>query len=222
MKNLIPKDWQKNLKAEFTKDYFHKLEVFIENQYTSTTVYPKKEELFYALKLCSFQNTKVVILGQDPYHNTNQAHGLAFSVKDGVKIPPSLRNIYKELHADCDFEIPKTGNLTKWAEQGVLLLNAVLSVEAHKPNSHKNKGWEQFTDAIIAEISTKKENVVFLLWGNYAKKKGENIDRKKHFVLETCHPSPLSAYKNDCWFGKKQFSKTNAYLETKNKVVIQW
>ncbi len=222
MKNLIPKDWQEILKAEFTKDYFYKLEKFIENQYISATIYPKKEKLFYALKLCSFQNTKVVILGQDPYHNVNQAHGLAFSVADGVKIPPSLRNIYKELHHDCAFEIPKTGNLTKWAEQGVLLLNAVLSVEAHKPNSHKSKGWEQFTDAIITEISTKKENVVFLLWGNYAKEKGKNIDKKKHFILESCHPSPFSANRNNCWFGKKQFSQTNAYLKRKNRAIIQW
>ncbi|MEI6864594.1 uracil-DNA glycosylase [Flavicella sp.] len=213
--------WRELLMDELEKDYFNKLEVFVEYSYAESTCFPAVENIFTAFNSCSFKDIKVVILGQDPYHDVGQAHGLSFSVTEGVKHPPSLMNIFKELEKDIDFDIPKSGNLIHWAEQGILLLNATLTVEAHKAGAHQKKGWEKFTDAVIEEISKEKENVVFLLWGGYAKKKGAKIDKERHCVLESGHPSPLSANRG-YWFGNRHFSKTNSYLLSKNKDEINW
>ncbi len=216
---IINNSWDLILKEEFESPYMQKLKDFLKNQRATHTVYPKKTEVFNAFKLTPFENVKVVILGQDPYHGANQAHGLSFSVNYGIKIPPSLANIYKELKTDINFTIPSHGNLTSWANQGVLLLNATLTVRAGEPGSHQKQGWEQFTDAVIKLISDKKENCVFLLWGNFAKSKINLIDLEKHLVLTAAHPSPLAG---GAFFGSKHFSKTNDYLKSKNISPINW
>lgn len=216
---IINNSWDLILKEEFESPYMQKLKDFLKNQRATHTVYPKKTEVFNGFKLTPFENVKVVILGQDPYHGANQAHGLSFSVNYGIKIPPSLANIYKELKTDINFTIPSHGNLTSWANQGVLLLNATLTVRAGEPGSHQKQGWEQFTDAVIKLISDKKENCVFLLWGNFAKSKINLIDLEKHSVLTAAHPSPLAG---GAFFGSKHFSKTNDYLKSKNISPINW
>jgi len=216
----IPASWKAILKEEFDKTYFSDLTSFIEKDMLTHQVYPPIEEIFSAFAYCSFEQTRVVIIGQDPYHGAKQANGLCFSVNDGIKAPPSLRNIFKEIKSDIGNEIPTSGNLVRWATQGVLLLNAVLTVRASTPGSHANKGWENFTDAVIKKISDHKENIVFLLWGAYAQKKGQIIDPKKHCILSSPHPSPFSAHSG--FFGNKHFSKTNDYLKSKEKREIYW
>lgn len=216
---IINNLWDTKLKFELEKPYFNELSHFLKTERRLFTVFPKQDDLFNALKLTSFENVKVVIIGQDPYHGPYQAHGLSFSVNDGVKIPPSLNNIFKELKSDVGFNIPNHGNLTAWAKQGVLLLNATLTVRSGEPGSHQKKGWENFTDAIIKLISEEKENCVFLLWGNFAKTKITLINQEKHLVLESAHPSPLA---RGAFFGCKHFSKTNAYLISKNIQPINW
>ena len=216
----IPASWKAILKEEFDKTYFSDLTSFIEKDMLTHQVYPPIEEIFSAFAYCSFEQTRVVIIGQDPYHGAKQANGLCFSVNDGIKAPPSLRNIFKEIKSDIGNEIPTSGNLVRWATQGVLLLNAVLTVRASTPGSHANKGWENFTDAVIKKISDHKENIVFLLWGAYAQKKGQIIDPKKHCILSSPHPSPFSAHRG--FFGNKHFSKTNDYLKSKEKREIYW
>lgn len=217
----IHSSWQKELNSEFENPYFHKLISFVKNEYASKRCFPIESEIFAAFDHCPFDKVKVVIIGQDPYHGLGQANGLCFSVNDGVVFPPSLLNIFKEIQVDLGFPIPISGNLERWANQGVLLLNATLTVRESEAGSHQNKGWETFTDAVIQKISDKKDNVVFLLWGGFAKKKGAKIDRAKHHVLETGHPSPLSANRG-LWFGNKHFSKTNAYLQSVEKERINW
>jgi uracil-DNA glycosylase len=216
----IASSWKQRLASEFEKPYFVELIEFVKNEYLSGTIYPPGKEIFKAFDSCAFDETKVVIIGQDPYHGPGQANGLCFSVKDGVRVPPSLVNIFKEIHADLGKPIPKSGDLERWANQGVLLLNATLTVKAGTPGSHQNKGWESFTDAVIRKISDEKESVVFLLWGAYAQKKGEIIDRSKHLVLMSAHPSPFSADRG--FFGNKHFSKTNQYLKSKGLKEIEW
>ena len=217
----IHKSWQTVLSNEFEKTYFEQLISFIKEEYNSKTCFPKETEIFAAFDHCPFDKVKVVIIGQDPYHGFGQANGLCFSVNDGIAFPPSLVNILKEIQTDVQVLFPKSGNLERWADQGVLLLNATLTVRESEAGSHQNKGWETFTDAIIQKISDGKENIVFLLWGGFAKKKGAKIDRNKHHVLETGHPSPLSANRG-LWFGNKHFSKTNAYLQSLGKETIDW
>ena len=212
--------WKRELDSEFTQPYFTDLADFVRNEYLSTTVYPPPKKIFDAFALTPFDAVRVVLLGQDPYHGPNQAHGLCFSVQDGVKTPPSLRNIYTEIQSDTGNVPPPTGNLTHWATQGVLLLNATLSVRARQAASHQKKGWEEFTDAVIKTIAEKKEHIVFLLWGSYAQKKGMHINREKHLVLEAVHPSPLSAHRG--FFGCKHFSKTNTYLKKHGLQEIAW
>ena len=190
----IEEGWKKALAPEFEKDYFVRLTDFVRQEYQQTTVYPPGRLIFNAFNLCPFDKVKVVIIGQDPYHGPGQAHGLCFSVNDGVAFPPSLQNIFKEIHDDLGMPIPASGNLTRWAEQGVLLLNATLTVRAHQAGSHQRRGWEEFTDAAIRVLAEQKEHLVFILWGAYAQKKGAFIDRNKHLVLTSVHPSPLSAY----------------------------
>ena len=221
MKISVPENWQNHLQAEFDKPYFKSLMGFVEEEYSSHECYPKKEDIFNAFNWCPFDQVKVVIIGQDPYHGTGQANGLCFSVNDGLAHPPSLKNIFKELGTDLGKPYPSSGNLESWAKQGVLLLNATLTVRKGIAGSHKKKGWEKFTDAVIQRLSDEREGVVFLLWGAYAKQKGKNIDRSKHFVLESNHPSPLSANRPG-WFGTKHFSKTNEYLKGNNKTPIDW
>ena len=221
MEVKIEDSWQTILKEEFNKSYFDELMQFVKNEYQTTKCYPKENEIFNAFNTCSFNNLKVVIIGQDPYHGKGQANGLCFSVNDGIAHPPSLKNIFKELNSDINKPIPQSGNLISWAEQGVLLLNATLTVRAHQAGSHQKKGWEQFTDAVIKQISNKKENIVFLLWGGFAKKKGAKIDKTKHYILTSGHPSPLSANRG-YWFSNKHFSKTNAFLKSKNISIINW
>ena len=216
----IDASWKNTLKDEFEKDYFTQLVDFVKNEYRSHTVYPPGSKIFNAFDHCPFDKLKVVILGQDPYHGPNQAHGLCFSVNDGVTFPPSLINIFKEIQNDTGSPIPKSGNLERWADQGILLLNATLTVQAHQAGSHQRKGWEQFTDAVINSVATKKENIVFILWGAYAQKKAAFVDRDKHLVLESVHPSPLSASRG--FFGNHQFSKTNQYLTDHGKTPINW
>ncbi len=217
----IEKSWKKILKDEFESPYFTELTRTIHDTYLGNTpIYPPQETIFNAFAYCTFEQVKVVILGQDPYHGAGQAHGLSFSVQDGVRIPPSLKNIYKEIKDDVGIEIPDEGNLERWAHQGVLLLNATLTVEAGKPASHAGLGWEQFTDAVIQKISDQKEHVVFLLWGKYAQEKGSKIDTAKHLVLKAPHPSPFSAYTG--FFGCKHFSKANKYLQEHGKNTIVW
>lgn len=206
---------------EYNDDYFEELALFLlKEEQSGKVIFPPKEKVFNAFEKCSFENLKVVIIGQDPYHGIGQANGLAFSVSDGIKIPPSLRNIFKEINSDLGIPIPINGDLSTWAEKGVLLLNAVLTVEEGKPGSHQNKGWERFTDEIIKMISDEKSGIVFLLWGNYAKSKSDIIDEKKHLILTAAHPSPLSAYNG--FFQCKHFSKTNKYLTIMEKTPIDW
>lgn len=193
---------------------------FVKSEYKKTTIYPEQKNIFHAFDLCNFDDIKVVIIGQDPYHGPNQAHGLCFSVPKGVKKPPSLQNIYKEILSDIGTIIPESGNLERWAKQGILLLNAILTVRANEPLSHQNKGWEDFTNDIIKRISDEKSNIVFLLWGAYAQKKAELIDENKHLILKSVHPSPLSAYRG--FFGCKHFSKTNKYLKKNGLSEIKW
>lgn len=212
--------WSELLKTEFSSPYFKKLEATLLRSYADDIVYPPKEEIFSALNLTTFSKVKVVIIGQDPYHGPNQANGLSFSVKKGVKIPPSLVNIFKELSSDLDISPPESGELEKWARQGVLLLNNQLTVLAGQPMSHKNIGWNEFTDKIINLINEKKENVVFILWGAPAQKKAKAVDTIKHYVIKSVHPSPLSSYRG--FFGSKPFSQANKYLETKNIKQIEW
>lgn len=221
MKVELADNWNNLLNSEFEKDYFKDLKSFVEEEYESKECFPKEEHIFEAFNLCDLKNLKVVIIGQDPYHDVNQAHGLCFSVNEGINHPPSLKNIFKEIESDINIKYPESGNLERWAKQGVFLLNATLTVEAHKAGSHQKKGWEQFTDAVISLISEKKENVVFLLWGGYAKKKGLKIDLKKHCVLTSGHPSPLSANRG-YWFGNKHFSEVNKYLYNNGLKKIEW
>jgi uracil-DNA glycosylase len=218
--NLSP-EWQAILKDEIEKPYFNELILALDVEYKTHTCYPPAELIFSAFN-CSFSDLKVVIIGQDPYHGEGEANGLSFSVNDSVKIPPSLRNIFRELNDDFDsIFMPTSGNLEKWAQQGVLLLNASLTVRKDSPNSHKHLKWNLFTDAVIQTISDQKENVVFLLWGSFAQKKGLKIDRSKHCVLESGHPSPMSANQGK-WFGNKHFSKTNDFLKSKGIKEIEW
>lgn len=216
----IEESWKAHLAAEFEKPYFSQLTNFVRHEYQTNICYPPGKLIFNAFNLCPFDKVKVVIIGQDPYHGPGQAHGLCFSVNDGVPFPPSLQNIFKEIHNDTGAEIPTTGNLTRWAEQGVLLLNATLTVRAHQAGSHQRMGWEEFTDAAIKALSDNREHLVFILWGSYAQKKGTVIDRTKHLVLTSAHPSPLSAYHG--FFGNKHFSLTNAYLEQHGLAPIRW
>ena len=222
--SIWPEDMRKEceelLKPEFDKDYFRTLTDFVKSEYSQYQIFPPGKLIFNAFNLCPFDKVKVVIIGQDPYHGPGQAHGLCFSVNDGVPFPPSLVNIFKEIKADIGSDAPTTGNLTRWAEQGVLLLNATLTVRAHQAGSHQNRGWETFTDAAIRALAEEKENLVFILWGSYAQKKGAFIDRNKHLVLTSAHPSPLSAYNG--FFGNKHFSRTNDYLKTHGKTEIAW
>ena len=216
----IEESWKKHLEQEFEKDYFIKLTDFVRNEYTRYTVYPPGKFIFNAFNSCSFDKAKVVIIGQDPYHEPGQAHGLCFSVNDGIQFPPSLQNIFKEIENDLGTPAPESGNLTRWAEQGVLLMNATLTVRAHQAGSHQNKGWEEFTDAAIRHLAEEREHLVFILWGSYAQKKGAFIDRNKHLVLASAHPSPLSSYRG--FFGNKHFSKANNYLLANGKEPIVW
>ncbi len=220
MRVTIHDSWKKVLKDEFEAPYFKTLSETVRNAYLEKTVFPPPKLVFNAFELCPFEQVKVVILGQDPYHGKGQAHGLCFSVQDGVKIPPSLQNIYKEIKDDIGKEIPETGDLENWAKQGVLLLNATLTVEAGHAGSHQGLGWEQFTDAVIKKISDEKEHVVFLLWGKYAQGKESLIDASKHLLLKAPHPSPFSVHTG--FFGCKHFSKTNAYLEKYGIKEIRW
>ncbi|MFS4458600.1 uracil-DNA glycosylase [Bdellovibrio sp. HCB2-146] len=213
--------WKSKLETEFDQEYMKKLKAFLVDEYKAKkTIYPKGDEYFAALNYTDFDKVKVVIVGQDPYHGPDQAHGLSFSVRDGVRFPPSLQNIFKELKADLGIEPPKSGSLVKWAEQGVLLLNAVLTVEGGLAASHQGRGWEQFTDRIIHLLNEQREGLVFILWGSYAQKKAAFVDRKKHLVIESVHPSPLSAHRG--FFGTKPFSKANAYLKSKGVQEINW
>ncbi len=216
----LEETWKEQLSNEFDKDYFINLVQFVKLEYSAYQIFPPGEQIFSAFDHCSFNNTKVVIIGQDPYHGARQANGLCFSVADGVKKPPSLQNIFKEIASDLGKPIPESGNLERWASQGVLMLNATLTVRASTPGSHQNKGWEEFTDAVIKSLNEQKSNLVFLLWGAYAQKKGAIIDRTKHMVLESAHPSPFAAHKG--FFGNKHFSKCNAYLSQKGLAEINW
>ena len=220
MQVKIEKSWQEVLQTEFDKPYFENLVGFVKQEYASNTIFPPAGQIFNAFNTCPFNNVKVVILGQDPYHGPGQAHGLCFSVNDGIQFPPSLQNIFKEITSDLGIPAPKTGNLTRWAEQGVLLLNATLTVRASQAGSHQGRGWEEFTDAVIKTISEKEENVVFILWGSYAIKKKSLINASKHCILTAPHPSPLSSYRG--FFGCKHFSQTNNYLTSKGKTPIEW
>jgi uracil-DNA glycosylase len=217
---VIGTDWDEVLEGEFDKEYYLKLREFLKDEYKTQTIFPDMYDIFNALKLTSYKDTKVLILGQDPYHNVNQAHGLSFSVKPGVDTPPSLLNMYKELRDDLGCFIPNNGYLVPWAKQGVLLLNTALTVRAHQANSHKGKGWEIFTDNIIKTLNLRGDPVIFILWGNNARKKKDFIDTSKHFVIESAHPSPLSASRG--FFGSKPFSKTNEILISLGKAPIDW
>lgn len=216
----IAPSWKNRLATEFEQAYFTTLAGFIKNEYQYQTVYPPGKEIFKAFDACAFEDVRVVILGQDPYHGPGQANGLCFSVRPGVKMPPSLQNIFKEIQSDLQKPFPANGDLERWAKQGVLLLNATLTVRANSPGSHQNKGWEIFTDATIRHLSDERDSIVFMLWGAYAQKKGEIIDRNKHLVLTAPHPSPFSADRG--FFGCKHFSKANAYLKSKGLKEIEW
>ncbi len=216
----IPESWQSHLAAEVEKPYFQLLDKFVEKERQEHTIFPPEDKVFSALELTPYENVKVLLLGQDPYHDDNQAHGLCFSVLPGIKPPPSLKNIYTELKNDVGFTIPNNGYLISWAKQGILMLNAVLTVRAHEPNSHKDKGWETFTDAIIRKVNDKSDPVVFVLWGGYAQKKLGLIDTSRHTVIQSAHPSPLSA--RNGFFGSKAFSKINAALAKSGKPEIDW
>ncbi|SHN30425.1 Uracil-DNA glycosylase [Cyclobacterium lianum] len=216
----IENTWKQLLEDEFSQPYFIELVQFVKNAYQHKTIYPRGEHIFRAFDLCPVDRVKVVILGQDPYHGPGQAHGLSFSVPEGVSFPPSLLNIFKELKSDLDIPLPSHGNLEKWAKQGVLLLNATLTVEAHKAGSHQQKGWEQFTDVVVQKLANQKDNLAFMLWGAYARKKAGIIPEHKHLKLHAPHPSPLSAHRG--FFGCRHFSKTNEYLAENGKEPIQW
>jgi uracil-DNA glycosylase len=216
----LPQDWNEALKEELAEPYLQQLKDFLQEERKQYTVYPTEEDLFSALYWTSYQDVKVLLLGQDPYHNEGQAHGLSFSVRPGVQLPPSLKNMFKELQEDIGCAPPNHGYLVPWAEQGVLMLNAVLTVRAHQPNSHKNKGWETFTDAIIRKVNEKSEPVVFVLWGNYAKKKKKWIDTDRHTIIESAHPSPLSAKRG--FFGSRPFSAINEALRKAGHQEIEW
>ena len=216
----IEASWKARLNQEFEKEYFIKLSDFIKNEYRLQTIYPPGSLIFNAFNLCPFQKVQAVIIGQDPYHGPGQAHGLCFSVREGTDFPPSLKNIFKEIESDLGIKRPVNGNLERWASQGVLLLNATLTVKAHQAGSHQKRGWEQFTDSVISVLNNEKENIVFFLWGAYAQKKGESIDRSRHLVLESVHPSPLSASRG--FFGNKHFSRCNEYLKAHGIEPINW
>ena len=216
----IEESWKNILSEEWNKDYFIRLTDFVRNEYATTQIFPPGKEIFAAFDATPFDNVKVVIIGQDPYHDVNQANGLCFSVRDGIPFPPSLLNIFKEIQDDLGTTIPTSGDLSRWAHQGVLLLNSTLTVRAHSAGSHQNKGWEQFTDEVILQLAQRKENLVFILWGAYAIKKGAFINRMKHLVLTSPHPSPLSAYRG--FFGCKHFSQANKYLTEHGKTPIEW
>jgi uracil-DNA glycosylase len=216
----IDPTWKLKLTREFEKEYFLNLAEFVKREYKSNTIYPPGGLIFNAFNLCPFHTIKAVIIGQDPYHGPDQAHGLCFSVREGIGFPPSLINIFKEIEMDLGIPRPSSGNLERWAKQGVLLLNATLTVRVHQAGSHQKKGWEEFTDSVINIINSEKENIVFFLWGAYAQKKGEEIDRSRHLVLESVHPSPLSASRG--FFGNKHFSKCNDYLKLHNIEPINW
>lgn len=217
----IDNSWREHIGAEFEKPYFSALTDFVRHEYTTTTCYPPGSLIFNAFDLCPFDRVKVVIIGQDPYHEPGQAQGLSFSVPEGVPFPPSLQNIFKEIQLDLGKPMPPTGDLTRWAEQGVLLLNATLTVRAHQAASHQRHGWEQFTDAAIRALNAERENLVFILWGGYARSKAQLIDRSRHLVLESVHPSPLSANRGG-WFGNHHFSQCNAYLREHGEQEIDW
>ena len=217
----IDNSWREHIGAEFEKPYFSALTDFVRHEYTTTTCYPPGSLIFNAFNLCPFDRVKVVIIGQDPYHEPGQAQGLSFSVPEGVPFPPSLQNIFKEIQLDLGKPMPPTGDLTRWAEQGVLLLNATLTVHAHQAASHQRHGWEQFTDAAIRALNAERENLVFILWGGYARSKAQLIDRSRHLVLESVHPSPLSANRGG-WFGNHHFSQCNAYLREHGEQEIDW
>ena len=216
----IDESWRQVLQPEFDKPYFELLTDFVRHAYRTTQCFPPAGQIFRAFDLCPFDQVRVVIIGQDPYHDVNQAHGLCFSVQDGVPAPPSLVNIYKELNRDLGKPIPTSGDLTHWAEQGVLLLNATLTVEAHRAGSHQGKGWEELTDAAIQALNNQRSNLVFMLWGSYAQRKGQFIDRRRHLVLTAVHPSPLSAYRG--FIGCGHFSQANAYLQQHGQTPIAW
>lgn len=209
------------MSAEWDKPYFKTLTQWVRNEYQTKRIFPPGKQIFAAFDATPFQSVKVVILGQDPYHDLGQANGLCFSVNDGIAFPPSLMNIFKEVHDDTGAPMPRSGDLSRWARQGVLLLNATLTVEAHRAGSHQNHGWEQFTDQAIAHLATEREGIVFMLWGNYAKQKGRFIDRTRHLVLTAAHPSPLSANRGG-WFGNHHFSQANAYLVSRGQSPIEW
>lgn len=217
----IEPSWKELLDGEFEKPYFSELISFVKNEYRTNKTYPPGRLIFNAFDHCPVENAKVIILGQDPYHGPGQAHGLCFSVPEGIEQPPSLQNIFKEIHGDLGKPVPSSGNLERWSDQGVLLLNATLTVKAHVAGSHQNKGWETFTDAVIRQIAEKKDNLVFLLWGSYAQRKGSFIDTNKHCVLKSVHPSPLSANRGG-WFGNHHFSQANQYLKEHGLQEIDW
>ena len=216
----IEASWKKRLSAEFDKEYFTKLSAFVKEEYRTKTIFPPGSLIFNAFNLCPFDRVKAVIIGQDPYHGPGQAHGLCFSVREGIEFPPSLKNIFREIESDLGYKPLPTGNLERWASQGVLLLNATLTVRAHQAGSHQRKGWEDFTDSVIRMINVEKNGIVFFLWGSYAQKKGEAIDRSRHMVLESVHPSPLSASRG--FFGNKHFSRCNDYLVSRGTEPINW
>lgn len=217
----IEESWRQHIGDEFDKQYFIDLTAFVRQEYQTTTCYPPGRLIFNAFNLCPFDKVKVVIIGQDPYHEPGQAHGLSFSVCDGVPFPPSLQNIFKEIEQDLGTPIPMTGNLTRWAEQGVLLLNATLTVRAHQAASHQRRGWEQFTDAAIKALNAHRDHLVFILWGGYARSKAPLIDASRHLILQSVHPSPLSANRGG-WFGNHHFSRANAYLAEHGQEPIKW
>jgi uracil-DNA glycosylase len=216
----IEQSWKDKLKEEFEKPYFVDLTAFIKSEYAKYAIYPPGKLIFNAFDKCPFDQVKVVLLGQDPYHEPGQAHGLCFSVPDSIAFPPSLQNIFKEIREDLNIPVPKSGNLERWAEQGVFLLNATLTVRAHQAGSHQNKGWETFTDKVIHSLAESKEHIVFLLWGAYAQRKGEFIDANRHLILKSPHPSPLSAHRG--FFGNHHFSKANEYLIHQGKEPVRW
>lgn len=217
----IEESWRRHIGAEFEKPYFARLTEFVRSEYASTKCYPPGNLIFNAFNLCPFDKVKAVIIGQDPYHEPGQAHGLSFSVNDGVPFPPSLVNIFKEIENDTGTPVPSSGNLTRWAEQGVLLLNATLTVRAHQAASHQRKGWEEFTDAAIQALSRDRNHIVFILWGGYARSKARLIDASRHLILQSVHPSPLSANRGG-WFGNHHFSLCNSYLEANGMTPIRW
>ena len=220
MEVRIEPTWKILLDEEFEKEYFKNLVSFVKSEYQQHRIYPPGSQIFNAFQYCPLDQTKVVIIGQDPYHGPGQANGLCFSVAEGVRMPPSLVNIFKELKDDLGVDMPPHGSLERWSKQGVLLLNATLTVRASTPGSHQNKGWEEFTDAVIQKLSSEREGLVFILWGAYAQKKGSVIDTSKHYVIQSAHPSPFAAHKG--FFGSKPFSKTNEYLRKNGKDVINW